>query len=124
MEAIRAGWQAATSFPSSTSSVTEPRYGWSTIRTRPPCWQLTPVSNQSEFCSRRIDTEVTRARQFSAKHPNAAGMLWARIDRDIVGQAPWVPLYNRNALVLLSRRVGNFQFHPFWELLLDQLWVR
>jgi peptide/nickel transport system substrate-binding protein len=80
--------------------------------------------NLSEFCDRRIDTEVTRALQLGAKHPSAAGTLWAQIDRDIVDQAPWVPLYNPNALVLLSRRVGNFQFHPFWNLLLDQLWVR
>jgi len=80
--------------------------------------------NQSEFCNRRIDAEVTRALRLSAEHPNTAGMLWAQIDRDIVDQAPWVPLYNPNALVLLSRRVGNYQFHPFWNLLLDQLWVR
>ena len=80
--------------------------------------------NQSEFCNRRIDAEVTRALRLSAEHPNTAGMLWAQIERDIVDQAPWVPLYNPNALVLLSRRVGNFQLHPFWNLLLDQLWVR
>jgi len=79
--------------------------------------------NVSEFCNRRIDTEVARARQLGAKQPNAAGMLWAQIDRDIVGQAPWVPLYNPNALVLQSRRVGNFQLHPFWNLLLYQIWV-
>jgi len=80
--------------------------------------------NVSEFCNRRIDAEVARARQLGAKHPNAAGTLWAQIDRDIVDQAPWAPFYNPNVLVLLSRRVGNFQLHPFWNLLLDQLWVR
>jgi peptide/nickel transport system substrate-binding protein len=80
--------------------------------------------NVSEFCNQRIDAEVARARQLSAEHPNTAGMLWAQIDRDLVGQAPWVPLYNPNVLVLLSRRVGNFQLHPLWNLLLDQVWVR
>jgi len=25
---------------------------------------------------------------------------------------------------LISRRVGNYQFHPLWGLLVDQLWVR
>jgi peptide/nickel transport system substrate-binding protein len=79
--------------------------------------------NVSEFCNRRIDTEVARARQLGANHPDVAGMLWAQIDRDIVGQAPWVPLFNPNVLVLQSRRVGNFQLHPFWNLLLDQIWV-
>ncbi len=80
--------------------------------------------NDSEFCNRHIDAEVTQALQISTHDPNAAGMLWARIDRDVVDQAPWVPLYNPSALVLLSARVGNYQFHPFWNLLLDQLWVR
>jgi hypothetical protein len=41
-----------------------------------------------------------------------------------VDQAPWVPLYNPRALVVFSQRVGNSQFHPFWQLLIDQLWVR
>ncbi len=80
--------------------------------------------NFSQFCDRRIDAEVARARQLAASHPNAAGALWAQIDRDIVDQAPWTPLYNPNVLILLSRRVGNFQLHPFWNLLLDQLWIR
>jgi ABC-type transport system substrate-binding protein/DNA-binding SARP family transcriptional activator/streptogramin lyase len=92
------------------------------------CHSFAPHSpanlNVSEFCNRHIDAEVAQARQLGAKHPNAAGTLWTQIDRDIVDQAPWVPLYNPNVLVLLSRRVGNFQLHPLWSLLLDQMWVR
>ena len=92
------------------------------------CHSFAPHSpanlNVSEFCNRHIDAEVAQARQLGAKHPNAAGTLWTQIDRDIVDQAPWVPLYNPNVLVLLSRRVGNFQLHPLWNLLLDQMWVR
>lgn len=49
---------------------------------------------------------------------------WASIDRKITDEAPWVPLYNPRAMVVLSTRVGNYQFHPLWELLIDQLWVR
>jgi hypothetical protein len=25
---------------------------------------------------------------------------------------------------VLSARTGNYQFHPYWNLLIDQLWVR
>jgi hypothetical protein len=25
---------------------------------------------------------------------------------------------------VLSRRVGNYQFDPYWSVLIDQLWVR
>jgi hypothetical protein len=27
-------------------------------------------------------------------------------------------------LTVLSARVGNYQFHPYWNLLIGQLWVR
>jgi hypothetical protein len=37
---------------------------------------------------------------------------------------PFVPMYNLRGVVLVSERVGNFQFHPVWFTLLDQLWVR
>ena len=35
-----------------------------------------------------------------------------------------MPLYNPRELVVLSARVGNYQFDPNWNLLVDQLWVR
>jgi peptide/nickel transport system substrate-binding protein len=80
--------------------------------------------NDSEFCDPRIDAQVSYAHAVEARDGYSAGLPWARIDRELVGQAPWVPLCNPRALVVLSARVGNFQFHPFWTLLVDQLWVR
>jgi len=79
--------------------------------------------NAAEFCNRRIDAQVQRALMLQPRNPNAAAALWARIDREIVGQAPWVPIYNPRSLVMLSARVGNYQFDPYWSLLIDQLWV-
>jgi len=35
-----------------------------------------------------------------------------------------VPLYNPLDLTVLSARVGNYRFHPYWNVLIDQLWVR
>jgi len=82
-----------------------------------------PVNlNDSEYCKHPIEAQFQRA--LAARSPNAAGTLWADIDRKIVGQAPWVPLYNPRAMVVVSARVGNYQFHPLWRLLIDQLWVR
>ena len=80
--------------------------------------------NDSEFCNRRIDAQITRALALEARNPNAAGSAWARIDHELVDQAPWVPLYNPRAVVALSARVGNYQFDPYWSVLIDQLWVR
>jgi hypothetical protein len=35
-----------------------------------------------------------------------------------------VPFVARNHVAFVSPRVGNYQFHPQWGTLLDQLWVR
>ena len=79
--------------------------------------------NAAEFCNRRIDAQVTQALAFQAHNPSTAAALWAHIDHQIVNQAPWVPIYNPRSLVVLSTRVGNYQFDPYWSVLIDQLWV-
>jgi hypothetical protein len=56
--------------------------------------------------------------------PHAANAQWAEIDHELVDAAPWIPYSNGRALDFVSKRVGNFQFHPVWEVLFDQLWVR
>jgi hypothetical protein len=35
-----------------------------------------------------------------------------------------LPTVNLNTVDFISARVGNYQFHPQWGLLLDQLWVK
>ena len=80
--------------------------------------------NVAEFCDRRIDAQVAHASALQARDPAAAGELWSRIDHELVDRAPWVPLYNPRTVTVLGRRVGNYKYHPFWNLLLDQLWVR
>ena len=80
--------------------------------------------NVAEFCDRGIDAQVARASALQARDPAAAGELWSRIDRELVDRAPWVPLYTPRTVTVLGPRVGNYKYHPFWNLLLDQLWVR
>jgi len=80
--------------------------------------------NWSEFCDRRIDAWIQRALVLQATDPYRANQLWARVDRAIVDQAPLVPLFSLRQVDFVSRRVGNYQFHPQWGILLDQLWVR
>ena len=80
--------------------------------------------NIAEFCDPTIDAQVARAHVLQARDPAAAGQLWSRIDHELVDRAPWVPLYNPKTLTVLGARVGNYKYHPFWNVLLDQLWVR
>jgi peptide/nickel transport system substrate-binding protein len=80
--------------------------------------------NVAEFCSASLDRQIRRATSLETTEPGAAAQLWARIDRRLTDQAPWLPLYNPQVLIALSPRVGNYQYHPYWQVLLDQLWVR
>jgi YVTN family beta-propeller protein len=76
------------------------------------------------FSDRAVDRQIAQALELQQTDPTAADELWARIDRMIVERAPFVPMYNLRGVVLVSERVGNFQYHPLWFTLLDQLWVR
>ncbi|MGH3080713.1 MAG: BTAD domain-containing putative transcriptional regulator [Gaiellaceae bacterium] len=78
----------------------------------------------SFFCDRRFDARIARALELQASDPDAAVASWARIERDIVDLAPWVPLFTPAHTTLVSKRVGNYQYNPEWRLLFDQLWVR
>jgi peptide/nickel transport system substrate-binding protein len=116
-----------------------PQIGWFTwFQDRPTpsnfieplltCRSFVPRSkdnlNLAEFCNRRLDVQIAHASALQARDPAAAGELWSRIDHELVDRAPWVPLYNPRTVTVLGRRVGNYKYHPFWNVLLDQLWVR
>jgi peptide/nickel transport system substrate-binding protein len=78
----------------------------------------------SFFCDGPINKRIARALELEISEPDAAVAPWARIERDIVDLAPWVPLFTPSHAFLASKRVGNYQYNPEWRLLFDQLWVR
>ncbi len=80
--------------------------------------------NVSQFCNHKIDAEIENALAQQLTNPEGTSRLWAQIDRDVVDEAPWVPLYTSAQPNFLSKRTGNYQFSPQWGVLLDQLWVR
>ena len=73
-------------------------------------------------CDVRLDELVAEARDLQTSDTAAAAHLWAQVDRHVVDSAVWVPLFNPGA-DYLSARVGNYQFHPSLNVLVDQLWV-
>jgi ABC-type transport system substrate-binding protein/DNA-binding SARP family transcriptional activator/DNA-binding beta-propeller fold protein YncE len=80
--------------------------------------------NDAEFCDQRIDNAVQRAEALEPNAPGSANEAWAAIDKRITNEAPWLSLYNPRLDIAVSSRVGNFEYHPFFGLLFDQLWVR
>lgn len=78
----------------------------------------------SWFCDRQVERLTARAHALQATEPQTAAALWSRIDRGLVDQAAWLPMINERGIDFLSSRVANYQSHPYWGMLLDQLWVR
>jgi peptide/nickel transport system substrate-binding protein len=81
-------------------------------------------NNPLGYCDRQLDSLMTRASDLQFTDPPAALALWARVDRESVDQAALVPLVNPVLADFVSERLGNFQAHPIWHVLLSRLWVQ
>lgn len=79
--------------------------------------------NISEFCD-AIDAQMPRAVALQTQNPPAATLLWLQIERDLLAQAPLVPVANRRNADFVSERVGNNQYNPQWGVMVSQLWVK
>jgi peptide/nickel transport system substrate-binding protein len=75
----------------------------------------------THYCDPALDAQIAAARRSTGTDSNA---LWQKVYERLEAASPAVPLVNRRELTLVSRRIGNFQHHPMWGTLLDQLWVR
>ena len=99
-------------------------YGVTRTASLPPR-HLHVQPTRSQLLLRPARRRPDRAGARAAGHdPDAAAAPWARIERDLVDLAPWVPLFTPAHAMLVSKRVGNYQYNPERRLLFDQLWVR
>lgn len=76
------------------------------------------------YSDKQVSAQVARALELQQTDLAAANEVWARVDRLLTDRDYLVPLYNPRANAFVSERVGNYQFHLFNYVLLDQLWVR
>jgi peptide/nickel transport system substrate-binding protein len=74
----------------------------------------------SHFCDRRY---TGRLQEALAAEGREARVRWAAIDRLLTDLAPTVPLTNRRAVFIISKRAGNVRSGAYAPLL-DQMWVR
>jgi YVTN family beta-propeller protein len=81
-------------------------------------------SNHGWFCDPRIDRDIRRARSLTPRSFRATAAIWARIDHEVTDQAAWASIVNEHTLDFVSARVRNYQAHPYWGLMADQLWLR
>jgi YVTN family beta-propeller protein len=75
------------------------------------------------FCDRAFERRMQRALNVQARDPRAANELWAGLERELVNRGIVVPLVNPKSIDFVSRRVGNYQHHPVFGILISRLWV-
>jgi YVTN family beta-propeller protein len=81
-------------------------------------------ANFARLCDQSVQSLIDSALDLQQTDPVAAGQRWSEADRAIVDLAPVAPLTNPVFVDFVSARVGNYQRHPEWGILLDQLWVQ
>jgi peptide/nickel transport system substrate-binding protein len=80
--------------------------------------------NLTEFCDPQFDAIVRSALAAEGSNSPTATALWAKADRRLTDQAPFVNLATPSMTDFVARRVGNYQYNPQLGVLIDQLWVR
>jgi peptide/nickel transport system substrate-binding protein len=73
-------------------------------------------------CDANLDKRFAR----TTTEANTSGSTapWTKLDREYTDSAIVIPFDNPKSVDFVGKRVGNFQHHPEFDLLIDQLWVR
>jgi len=80
--------------------------------------------NISGYCDKGVDASMAAASQLDQSDQAAANTKWGEIDRHLMQQSPMVPLVQPKQIDFVSKRVGNYQFHKQFFMLVSQLWVK
>ena len=75
------------------------------------------------FCDPRVDYEMRRATLRALTDLPGSARLWTRIDHELTNRAVWLPLVNPRIIDFVSSRVRNYEFHPIWGFMADQVWL-
>ena len=82
------------------------------------------AETHGRFCDLRLDRLMRRALSLEATDPRRAAIAWADVDRRVADAGAALPLVTPREVELVSWRVRNYQFHPLWGFLADQVWLR
>lgn len=66
--------------------------------------------NYGGYDNAAVDAKVTQA---LAASPDEAKGIWPDIDKAVMADAPWIPIYTSNSVNYIGKRVKGFVFFPF-----------
>jgi oligopeptide transport system substrate-binding protein len=72
-------------------------------------------SPQAEALYTQTQTETNQAKRIA---------LFQQMQKDIMAQAPVVPLFQPVFNAMFSKRVGGFYVHPVWQIKYDDFWIK
>jgi YVTN family beta-propeller protein len=73
-------------------------------------------------CSPALERRMARAA--AAAGASGSNDPWTQLDREVANGAFVVPTLNPKANDFVSKRLGNYQRHPVFGVLFDQVWVQ
>ncbi len=79
------------------------------------------IGSHHWFCDPSVDRAIGRARALKTRSPAAAAAAFAGIDRQLVDLAAWAPIVDERGIDFVSARIHNYQSHPYWGIMADQL---
>jgi YVTN family beta-propeller protein len=82
------------------------------------------AETHGRFCDPRLDRLMRRALSLEATNPRRAAIAWADIDRRVADAGAAIALVTPREVEFVSARLRNYQFHPIWGFLADQIWLR
>jgi peptide/nickel transport system substrate-binding protein len=80
--------------------------------------------NSPYSCDPAVDRKLRETLELQTRNPQAANETWARLERGLIDQAIVVPVISPKLIGFVSKRVGNYQHHPVFGMLISQVWVR
>jgi peptide/nickel transport system substrate-binding protein/oligopeptide transport system substrate-binding protein len=79
-------------------------------------------ANAAWYCNKDVDTKAAAARGEALGPQRIAD--YQAIQKQIMADAPWVPLYHQDWYTLVSKRVGGFEIHPVWLYSIRDVYVK
>ncbi len=80
--------------------------------------------NISEYCDPSTQAKMDQALKLGFTDQAKANTIWTQVDKQVVDNAVWVPLFNPKFVDLLGKRVKGYLFSPQWYFLIDQASVQ
>jgi ABC-type transport system substrate-binding protein len=78
-------------------------------------------ANSAQYCNPEVDSAAAAAKGMTDEAARTAA--YQDIQKTIMADVPWVPIYNLDRYHITSERVGGFAIHPVWIVDPRGMWL-